>query len=232
MSLPPADWVSEIAVAPDEELATPVPWEDGQQSTLRALLATLGHILASPRRFFTSLPPTGGLGEPLGFVLLVGTTGLLSLLVWQVVLEGMVAGPLPENFVAAYLSAFEDNQTLIFGLVLLTPLYVVITQFLFSIFLFAGLRLVGPAETSFEAVFRVAAYAQAPAVLCLVPWIGGVVARFWHLFLLVFGLAQTLQLSKGKALLALVLAILLLCLVLFFLLLLLGFLGLWRLFGS
>lgn len=231
MSLPPADWVAEAGLAGGEELAPPVPWEDGKQSTLAALLATLGQILASPRRFFASLPLTGGMGEPLGFVLLIGTTGLLGLLIWQALLEGMVAA-LPERFVATYLSAFEDNQALIFGLVLLTPLYVAISQFFFSFFLFAALRLVGPAGTSFEAVFRVAAYAQAPAILCLVPWVGGAVARLWHLFLLVIGLSQALQFSKGKAVLALVVAVFLLFLVLFFLVLFFGFLGLWRLFWS
>lgn len=232
MSLPPADWVAELPLDEDGGLILPVPWEDGQKASLPALLATLGQILAHPRRFFASLPQSGGLADPLGFVLLVGTTGLLSLLLWQSVLEGAVTGPLPEGLVAAYLTALEGNPNLVFGLVLLTPLYVAFSQFIMSISLFWALRLVGPATTSFAAVFRVVAYAQAPAVLCLLPWVGGLAARVWHLALLGYGLSQTLRLSTGKALLSLFLAVLWLALAFVLLLLLLGLLGLWRLLGS
>ncbi len=232
MSLPPADWVFEMPLTDSEALVSPVPWEDGQKASLPALLATLGQILASPRRFFASLPHTAGLAEPLGFVLLVGTTGLLSLFLWQSVLEGTITGPLPEGFVAAYLSPLQDDPRLVFGLVLIIPFYVALSQFILSIFLFGALRLVGPAATSFAAVFRVVAYAQAPAVLCLVPWVGGLVARLWHLVLLVLGLSQSLRLSTGKALFSLLLAVLFLFLTFFLLMLLLGLLGLWRFLWS
>lgn len=232
MSLPPADWVGELPWEDGEGQALPVPWEDGQRASLPALWATLWQILAHPRRFFASLPQNGGLAEPLGFVLLVGTTGILGLLLWQSVLEGSITGPLPEGFVAAYLTALQDNPRLVFGLVLITPLYVAFSQFIMSIFLFGALRLVGPAATSFAAVFRVVAYAQAPAVLCLMPWIGGLIARVWHLVLLTYGLSQTLRLSTGKALLSLFLAVLLLSLAFFFLMLLLGLVGLWRILWS
>ncbi|MGQ9920103.1 MAG: YIP1 family protein [Desulfobacca sp.] len=232
MSLPPVDWVGDRDWEEDAGLTLEVPWEDGQRASLPALLATLGQILARPRRFFAGLPQSGGLAEPLGFVLLVGSTGLLSLLLWQAVLEGMVTGPLPEGLVADYLTSLQDNPRLVFALVLMTPLCVALSQSIFSIFLCGALRLVGPGATSFAAVFRVVAYAQAPAVMCLLPWIGGLVARLWHLWLLVCGLSQTLRLSTGKALLSLFVAALLLFLALFLLIMLLGLVGLWRLLGS
>ena len=55
-------------------------------------MATLRRVLLTPIKFFECLPLTGGLGEPFGFALLVGTTGVLSSLLWQLILEGDFSG--------------------------------------------------------------------------------------------------------------------------------------------
>lgn len=228
MSLPPVDWLPEVDTASDWPTSVPVAWEDGEKFSLPALLTTLRAILFHPRRFFASLPRRGDLSEALGFVLLVGSTGILGLFLWQAVLAGNILGPAPAGMLGTFLAALQDDRRLVLGLVLLTPLYVALAQFLFSGFLLVAVRLTGSTGTSFTAVFRVVAYAQAAAVLCLVPWVGGVAARLWHLALIIFGLTQALRLSMGKAILTLVLTILLLAFCFFLLLLLLGFLGLWR----
>lgn len=232
MSLPPADWVAETGWGAGEALAAAVPWEDSQRKSLPALLATLWQILLSPRQFFAALAHTGGLGEPLGFVLLVGTTGLLSLLFWQIVLASIGTEALSAGLLANYFTLLQDDPRLVFGLVLLIPFYIAVSQFLLSIVLLAALRLVEGANVSYEMVFRVVAYAQAPAVLAIIPFLGGLLARLWQLVLLVLGISQTLRVSVSKALCSLILAILLLSLMFALFLLFLGFLGLYRLLWS
>ena len=52
------------------------------------------------------------------------------------------------------------------GIFMLTPFLVVLGQFFLSLCLLGAVRLTGPEDTTFESVFRLAAYAQAPAVVC------------------------------------------------------------------
>jgi len=230
MSLPPVDWHGDVELDEDKAFMPAVPWEDGQRRSLPALGLTVDQILRHPKRFFRSLPLGGGLAEPFGFALLLGTMWFLSRLCWQAVFEGTVSGPL------GGLTAFMWDDVgwppqLVWGLVLLTPGYVALSLFLESAFLYLALRLVGPLGVSFEAVFRVVAYSQAAAVFSLLPWLGGVLAPLYQLALLIIGLAETLLISLGRAVVALILAGVLLTLGLGLLLLPLAALGLWRLLG-
>ncbi len=219
MSLPPTEWLPgmEAGCEPDEAA---IPWEDSSRSSLPALLLTLRRLFLHPKRFFASLPSSGGLGEPLGFVLLVGTTGVLGAYLWQLLLEGSLQASLPEGLRADSLELLQSDPLVVLGLVLMTPLYVVAAQFIFTAVLFAALHLLTPAVVSFAAVFRVTAYSQAAAVFYLIPWVGQVAAWLGFSILLLFGLTQTLHLSIGRLLFALVQLLLLLLFVstLFFLL--------------
>jgi hypothetical protein len=55
-------------------------------------------------------------------------------------------------------------------------------------------------------VFRIAAYAQAPAVICLIPWGGAFIAGMWNLILLIMGLSKKFGSSTLKAMFTLFLA--------------------------
>lgn len=229
MSLPPCDWPHEAVLEYDPAREPQVAWEDPNRPTLAALLATVGRILWQPRRFFSELPSGGGLGEPLSFALLVGTLGMLSTLFWQLLQEGNFSEVLPLGL-AQYADNVMDNPGVLVGVFLLLPLLVVLGQFWFSLCLFWAVRLIGPPQTTFESAFRVAAYAQAPAVLCLVPWGGALVAGIWNLILLVIAVARKFDFSTIKAVFALFLASFFQGMLLAGLLGFVGLLGLWRLF--
>jgi hypothetical protein len=207
----------------------PVPWEDGQRFGLPALAQTVGLILRRPQRFFANLPRQGGLGEPLGFALLLGTVGLLSRLCWQAVWEGAISGPLPEGLTALWWGEAGADPWVVWGLILMAPGYVTLGQFLVSAVLIAAGRFLGAAAGSFETVFRVVAYAQAAAVFSLLPWLGGAVASVGELALICIGLSETLHFSLSRAVFAVLLAGVLLTLALGLLLLPLAALGLWHL---
>ncbi len=232
MSLPPNDWPLTDEVLAGEEFDLPVPWEDETHPSVSAIFLTLGQILWHPKRFFAGLALSGGLGDPLGFALLAGTAGMLSLLTWTTVLQGSILGALPTGLVSVQLGDLAPEPLLIMGIILLVPFYVVASQFLTSGVLWLPLRWLGPAEVTYEAVFRLVAYSQAAMVLGVLPWLGGFLAQVWQPVLVIIGLSQTLGLSWGRALLALILAGMLVALG--FLLLLMGLfaLGLWRLLGS
>jgi hypothetical protein len=232
MSLPPNDWSLAQEVLAEAGADLPVPWEDETRPSVPALFLTVGQILLHPKRFFARLALSGGLGDPLGFALLVGTGGVLGLLWWTTVWQGSILSALPTDIAASHLGNLAPEPLLIVGIILLVPLYVVGSQFLTSGVLWLPLRWLGPADVTYEAVFRLVAYSQAAMVLGLLPWLGGLLAQVWQPVLIIIGLSQTLGLSWGRGLLALMLAGLLVALG--FLLLLMGLvaLGLWRLLGG
>ena len=89
---------------------------------------------------------------------------------------------------------------------MLTPLLVALGQFILSICLLGAVRLTGSEKYTFESVFRVAAYAQAPAVICLIPWGGAFIAALWNIVLLVIGISKKFGSSAFKAVFTLFLA--------------------------
>jgi hypothetical protein len=232
MSLPPNDWAEETIENSLSEETHPVEWENPEWSSLPALLVTLRRVLWQPKRFFTNLPLTGGLGEPLGFALLVGTLGVLSSLIWQLVLEGGFSETMPAVALSKHLGNFMQDPKVVVGIFLLTPFLVAFGQFFLSLCLLGAVRLTGPENTPFESVFRLAAYAQASAVAGIIPWGGAFLVAVWNLILLVIGLSKKFGFSIMKAVFTLVLATAFQGLLFFFGLLLGGVLGLWGFFFS
>ena len=231
MSLPPCDWVEDALERPSMEEANPVEWENPEWPSLSALLATLRRVLLQPRSFFTNLPLTGGLGEPLGFALLVGTTGVLSSFLWQLVLEGGFAETMPV-ILSKQMGNLMNDPRVIVGIFMLSPFLVIFGQFFLSVCLLWAARLTGPGDTTFESVFRIAAYAQAPAVICLIPWGGAFIAGIWNLILLIMGLSKKFGSSTLKAMFTLFLATVFQGVIFLLFLLLSGALGLWHLLFS
>lgn len=228
MSLPPSDWTEDTLEDATLREAQPVEWEDPAWSTLPALLNTIRRLLLKPKSFFTNLPLTGGLGEPLGFALLVGTTGVLSSFFWQLVLDGGFSETVP-MVLSKHTGSFMNDPKVVVGIFMLAPFLVALGQFFLSICLLWAVRLTGREETTFEGVFRVAAYAQAPAVICLIPWGGAFIAAVWNLILLIIGISKKFGSSTLKAVFTLFLATVFQGGLLFFLLLVAGALGLWSL---
>jgi hypothetical protein len=209
----------------------PVEWENPEWPGLSALLATLRRVLLQPRSFFTNLPLTGGLGEPLGFALLVGTTGVLSSFLWQLVLEGGFAETMPV-ILSKQMGNFMNDPRVIVGIFMLSPFLVILGQFFLSVCLLWAARLTGPGDITFESVFRIAAYAQAPAVICLIPWGGAFIAGMWNLILLTMGLSKKFGSSTLKAMFTLFLATVFQGVIFLLFLLLSGALGLGHLLFS
>ncbi len=232
MSLPPCDWTEDALDGYVRGEENPVEWENPERPSLSALLATLRRVLLQPKRFFANLPLTGGLGEPLGFALLVGTTGILSSFLWQLVLDGGFSETIPAVALSKQMGNLLADPKVVVGIFMLTPFLVVLGQFFLSVCLLWAVRLTGPEVTTFESVFRLAAYAQAPAVICTIPWGGAFIAGAWNLILLVIGLSKKFGSSTLKSMFTLFLATVFQGMLFLLFLLLSGAFGLWRLFFS
>lgn len=73
------------------------------------------------------------------------------------------------------------------------------------------LLIVGGARKGMSTTALVLAYASAPQVFNVVPWLGGLVASIWSLVLLIVGLSQAHETDTWRAVLAVFLPLLLCC---------------------
>jgi hypothetical protein len=232
MSLPPNSWTEDMVENPMPPATALVEWENPEWSSLMAFVTTLRRVLLTPKEFFANLPLTGGMGEPFAFALLVGTTGLLGSLLWQLIIEGNFSETMPVVAFSKQIGNVINDPRVIIGIFMLAPFLVALGLFFLSICLLWAVRLTGKEQNTFESVFRVAAYSQAPAVICLIPWGGAFIAAVWHLVILVLGISKKFGSSILKAMFTLFLAMVFQGLLLFLFLLLIGVLGLWSLLFS
>ena len=97
------------------------------------------------------------------------------------------------------LAPFLDGTTSLVVNLLFGPVFIVI-----GLFIGAGLFHLcsspsAAATRGFEATFRVAAFSQAASIFNIIPGCGGLIGLVYTLVLLVIGLSEAHQISRGKA---------------------------------
>ena len=183
MSLPPLNW-AETEAEPVVAVAT-IPWEDPDLPLVSAWWRTAFQIIRRPQQFFRQLPLQGGLADPLGFALLLGSLGLWASLCWQLLwpeaTSGLILSRILEN-----LTEQQANPLVLVGFFFLIPLVVVGEQFFLSLLLAAAGKLV-KRDFTFEGAFRLLAYSNAAFIFNLIPWVGFWLGSLYHFVLLIKG---------------------------------------------
>ncbi len=194
------------------------PWE--QRATLGVVAAawlTIKGVLLQPRQTFTDLKRTGGIGAPLLFSILLGT---LAMIVSQLY---SLAG----NAAADELSFDRDPVlTLIWDLTIgehmswrgillwiaLSPIIVVVTDFIYSGVTHLALIFLGAARQPFEATFRTNCYASgSTGALAFIPFAGDWLAIPYFLIAMCIGIASVHEISTQKAAVAVLVPTLAIC---------------------
>lgn len=181
----------------------PSPWERRSELGLwQGLYETFKAVLLSPVNLFSTMTHKGGIREPLAFGLLLGSLGVMFGVFWQfLMMEDRLISNWP-NVMGQF------GLGLIFLIVMvLTPLYVLISLFVVSGILHLCLIIVGAGRSGFEGTFRIVAFSQSIKILGLVPFVGGVIAWFWHLVVLVIGFREMHETSYVRTIIALLLPI-------------------------
>ena len=193
------------------------PWEDRERLGFGvAFVDTTKGVLAEPADFFRRMRPSGGLGAPLFYGVLVGYLGLvvtsLYQLVWHLVSAGpaVPAGDSPAERLAAALQGGTTPLQFALNLVL-GPVLVAAGLFLGGGIYHVMLLVLGGARRDFEATLRVACYSSATQLFQIVPGCGGLVALVWGIVVAVVGLSEVHGISRGKAAAAVLLPLVLLC---------------------
>lgn len=181
-----------------------IPWE--VRPSLTSLIETVREALLRPTALFDRAEPERSLGLALVFALILGVLGNVAGLVVQHLMMGQMIAflgqlvPDAEPFVEQFAAAKSASEFLVS--LVIVPFAVLIYLFVSAGIVHLTLMMLGGQRGSFEATFRAMAYANAPAPLQFVPFIGGFVVAVWTVFIGVVATRSLHQVSTGKAVIA------------------------------
>lgn len=198
------------AVAPPVPAQEGLPWERRAETGFwTGLFETVRLVLLEPSRAFGELKPTGGLGAPLFFFVLLGTIGGVAGVFYQVAFNTVDQAATPEQQAMA---AMFTSTAAIGVTIMILPFVLAALAFIGSGLIHLALILVGGAKRPFEATFRVGCYAGgATSLLQLLPVCGTAVASVWNFILMIIGLSKVHGIGKGRAALAVLLPSIVCC---------------------
>jgi hypothetical protein len=202
----------QISAAPAPETPAPrsgLPWEHRQErGFINAFIETLAMVLTKPDLAFRTMKTEGGLAEPLIYALIGGCVGGIVSLLLSLGLQsmGVFAGQ-RDSFAA--LAGLGIGS---FALIILVPLFIVVALFIGAAIVHLCLMIVGGANKSFEATFRVLAFSHgSTGPLQIIPVCGGLISAVWALVVNCIGLARAHETTTGRAVLAVFLPLLVCC---------------------
>jgi hypothetical protein len=208
---------AEFSAVPPSSTPEPpaTPWEQRDRiGFASALVETTQQILVRPTAFFRTMPVTGGLGGPLLYGVIVGYVGLLASAIYTAIFNA-VAGPrlfeMSRRSELERLLPYLQGGTSLLVQVIFGPLLIAVGLFISAAILHLLLMLFGGAPRGFEATFRVRCYAEAAALLRLIPGCGTPVFIIYILVLAIVGLSEAHAIGKGRAAAAVLLPLFLLC---------------------
>ena len=186
-----------------------LPWDDRQQKGFfTAFIETLQMVLTRPVEAFTVMKREGGFGEPLIYAVVGGSVGAIVAFLFSLLFHSF--GMLTDQ--RNPLGAMAGMGIGSIGFIILIPLFIVIGLFIGAGIIHFCLMIVGGANQPFETTFRVLAFTQgSTGVLQLIPVCGGLIACVWGIVVNCIGLARAHETDTGRAVLAVVLALVVCC---------------------
>jgi hypothetical protein len=186
---------------PGAELAR-VPWEDADRTFPESLTATWLESLTAPARFFRAIDPGVPFARPLFYYLLFSVASALFSVLWGMSGGGLTLPPeLAEALGYAGLPGTESRGWLLLEF-FLSPFYALLALGMWTIVVHPFVRLFTESRRPLSETGRVFCYAAGPAVLTIVPWVGGIAALFGSFVLVVLGLRERHRTTTGRALAA------------------------------
>ena len=164
-------------------------------------------VLTKPGTAFAVMRIEGGLGEPLLYAIVGGSVGVIVWFIFSLAFNSI-------GFLNPRETGFGPmvGTSVSFVMFVGRLVAVAIVPFILAGLVHLSLMLVGGANKTFEATFRVISFSQgSTAPLQLVPCCGGLVALVWFLVASCIGVARTHEIDTGRATLAVLLPIIVCC---------------------
>ena len=196
--LPGADAVPQADAGFDADPGR-IPWEDPGRGFPANLGATLAESLAGPSGFFRRIDPDVPFSRPLLYYLVVSVAGALFSALWTVS-GGGPAVPAEMTEALGYGGLGDPAAR---GWVVLefflSPFLALLGLAIWTVLIHPFCRLFADSRRPLSETGRVICYATGPAVLSIVPWVGGFAAAAGILVLTVVGLRERHRTTTGRA---------------------------------
>lgn len=210
----------------DQQLAPPPPpgdpeapgnpWERRDELGYGAgLLESLKLFVVSPSAAYEQTRKRGDFLSPLLFSVIIGWFGAIIGQIWQFLLQGSILNMMPADLreqVAFYMATTPLSLAIS---MILTPIFLIIGLFLWSLVHHVSLMLVGAlgrSESGFEGTFRVNGYAYVVQLAAIVPFLGWLITFVWYVALQTIGASRIHDTTPGRALVGALLPLIVCCL--------------------
>jgi len=198
------------------------PWEKREQLGIpKAAWETIKAVLFNPFETFDNMKRTGGLDSPLLYMIITGSIGMISGMIWnwlgQMMFRSFVTNPQGSAF--AFQTAVGGGMILVFLVV--APIICAIRAFVGAGILHLSLMICGGARQPFETTFRSYCYCGGSVAALqilpfqLIPVVGPIIAAFlvgiWEIVANCIGFARSHEIGMGRAVLAVLLPTIVCC---------------------
>ena len=180
-----------------------VPWEHPERhGFFRSFFRTISRVMLSGREFFSTIHSQASSLRPATFYAIIG---LVQALV------GYLSSPSMVNFIKSsnidpqkqvLMENLMSGQSLTM-LIITTPFIMILQLLVYTAFVYLAIRITNPEKADFPLTLRIIAYASAPMILCIVPYLGGFIGLVWFIYNIFIGVKYALRLSWQRTFLAL-----------------------------
>jgi hypothetical protein len=158
---------------------------DKVKSLWNGILETARKVITDPAGFYRAMPRTGGFGDPLVFMVVLG-----------------VAAGVLRAVLGFFHLGITGSVMVAMAAIVMTPIAVVIGGFIAAAILFVIWKLMGSNE-SYETAYRCSAYAVSvspiTAVLGVIPYVGPLIGLVWGLYLVVTASVEVHKIAAKTA---------------------------------
>ncbi|MGA7991106.1 MAG: YIP1 family protein [Thermoanaerobaculia bacterium] len=168
-------------------------------------------FIAAPEQAWRLTREAGDFTRPLLFALIVAWVGAIFNAVWGTMFGAGLLRMLPAQY---HRFAMMGSGRGLLASIVLAPIGIAIGLFVGSAIFHVSLMIVGALSSSrsqFEGTFRVVSYSSIAHIAYVIPFVGGLVALVWRIYLMMLGVQQLHKTTQGKALVGILLPILLCC---------------------
>jgi hypothetical protein len=196
-----------------------VPFEDTSQPFFSRLFRTAVMAFSEPMKLFSGMP-RGDIGLPLLYGVITGTIAGIISIFWHMSFSGMAL--LTRHI---HVEEFAVSTGLYLLFMFLCPLLAAVGMFISAAINHICLLLFGAGNGGFVTTFRGIAYGNTPALLCIIPFCGGVIGGIWAMVLVIIAYKIGHETDWWRAILAYFLPTIFCCCMIIWLLMTFGVIG-------
>lgn len=191
------------------------PWERRDALGFgSAFIEAVKLFVTSPAEAYAQTKRSGDYASPLIFAVLVGWIGVVISQLWGMLFNASLFSMFPGEMGEQMGAMAATSIGAFLGSIIIAPIFVAATMFIWSGIVHLCLMLVGglnESQSGFEGTFRVISYAAVAQFAHIVPIAGGLIVTVWSIILGVIGLTDLHRTTQGKATAAVLIPIAVCC---------------------